>query len=427
MTKVVKVYLLCNVTDRDGKKVDYKVVNRILWDLQNETQVVKNKTVQLCWEWFNFQSEYKNKHGDYPKPGNILHYTALDGYANNKLKIGNSLHSGSLTTSIRDVCKHFRRDTKEYIKGTKALVNYKQNQPLDLHNRSITLKHADDNFVFTLALLNKAGNDKYNIQRFEFTPLVKDKSTRCILERCIDGIYKISASELMYDRKKKMWKLNLNYTFTSESTLELDKDTILGVDLGVSKPIVASMYGDKSRFIIQGNEILAFRAKVEQRKKALQKQSRYCGNGRVGHGIKTRTQSIDKLSTKIACFRETTNFKYAKALVEYAVKNNCGTIQMEDLSGISSDDAFLKQWSYFDLQQKITNKAAEYGIEITKINPKYTSQRCSKCGFIHKDNRLTQSKFECLQCGFKENADYNASQNISIRDIDKIIESANIK
>lgn len=427
MTKVVKVYLLCNVTDRDGKKVDYKAVNRILWDLQKETRAVKNKAVQLCWEWFNFQSEYKNNHGEYPKPENILHYKALDGYINNKLKTGNSLYSRNLSTSLRDVCKHFRKDTKAYIKGTKALVNYKQNQPLDLHNLSITLKYTDDNFVITLALLNKTGKDKYNIQRFDFIPLVKDKAVRCIVERCVDGIYKISASELMYDCKKKMWKLNLSYTFTSDLTTELDKDTILGVDLGISKPIVASVYGDKSRFIIQGNEILAFRAKVEQRKKALQKQSRYCGKGRVGHGIKTRMQSTDKLNNKISCFRETTNFKYAKALVEYAVKNNCGTIQMEDLSGISSDDAFLKQWSYFDLQQKITNKAAEYGIEVVKINPEYTSQRCSKCGFIHKNNRPTQSKFECLQCGFKENADYNASQNISIRDIDKIIESANIK
>ena len=63
----------------------------------------------------------------------------------------------------------------------------------------------------------------------------------------------------------------------------------------------------------------------------------------------------------------------------------------------------------------------------TWINRIGITQRCSKCGFIHKDNRPTQSKFECLQRGFKENADYNASQNISIRDIDKIIESANIK
>ena len=35
-----------------------------------------------------------------------------------------------------------------------------------------------------------------------FRAVVKDKSQRDILERCIDGIYKISASKLIYDKKK---------------------------------------------------------------------------------------------------------------------------------------------------------------------------------------------------------------------------------
>ena len=79
---------------------------------------------------------------------------------------------------------------------------------------------------------------------------------------------------------------------------------------------------------------------------------------------------------------------------------------------------------------KIENKAKEVGIDVIYIDPKFTSQRCSKCGYIHTDNRPEQSKFKCLSCGFEANADYNASQNISIRDIDKIIQkslSANIK
>jgi transposase len=48
------------------------------------------------------------------------------------------------------------------------------------------------------------------------------------------------------------------------------------------------------------------------------------------------------------------------------------------------------------------------------INPKYSSQRCSSCGFIHEDNRISQSKFICLECKVEMNADYNASKNISI-------------
>ena len=75
---------------------------------------------------------------------------------------------------------------------------------------------------------------------------------------------------------------------------------------------------------------------------------------------------------------------------------------------------------------KIENKAKENGIKFVKIAPQYTSQRCSKCGYIHADNRPDQPTFECLKCGYKENADYNASQNIAIKDIDKIIEASDI-
>lgn len=106
---------------------------------------------------------------------------------------------------------------------------------------------------------------------------------------------------------------------------------------------------------------------------------------------------------------------------------------MEDLSGITQDaDRFLKDWTYYDLQTKIKYKAEEHGIKVKLIKPRYTSQRCSKCGYIDSDNRKTQAHFLCLKCGFECNADYNASQNISIEDIDLIIEQelksgANVK
>lgn len=142
---------------------------------------------------------------------------------------------------------------------------------------------------------------------------------------------------------------------------------------------------------------------------------------------KKRTEPALNIGNKIARFRDTTNHKYSRALIEYAVKKGCGTIQMEKLTGITSSitsksDRFLKDWTYYDLQTKIENKAKEVGINVVYIAPKYTSQRCSKCGYIHKDNRPNQAKFRCLECDFERNADYNASQNIGIKNIDKIIE-----
>lgn len=430
MIRVVRIYLYCDVLDKNGNSVDYKTANSILWELQKETRLIKNKTVQLCWEWFNFQSDYKDKYGKYPIDKDILNRT-LFGHIYRCLAPNSQLNTNNVATSINAVCKQFKRDIKDYRKGTKSIREYKQDQPIDIEGRGIRIAYTDGEFKITLPMLNKTAIEECNINQFTFKAVVADKSTRTILERCHDGIYKISASKLIYDKTRKkdkpMWRLDLCYTCETTRLSDLDEGTILGVDLGVAKPIVASVYGDKTRFVIDSNEILAFRARIEQRKKVLGRQTKYCGDGRVGHGIKKRTEHVHKMADKVACFRETTNFKYAKALVNYAVKHHCGTIQMEDLTGITENDTFLKQWSYFDLQQKIINKAAEFGIKVIKVDPAYTSQRCSKCGFIHKDNRITQSQFKCLQCGFKENADYNASQNISIKDIDKIIELANVK
>ena len=43
----------------------------------------------------------------------------------------------------------------------------------------------------------------------------------------------------------------------------------------------------------------------------------------------------------------------------------------------------------------------------------YTSQKCSRCGHIDKENRQTQEKFVCTQCDFELNADHNAAINIA--------------
>ena len=47
------------------------------------------------------------------------------------------------------------------------------------------------------------------------------------------------------------------------------------------------------------------------------------------------------------------------------------------------------------------------------VNPKYTSQRCHRCGHIARGNRKGQSTFKCCECGYELNADLNASRNIS--------------
>ena len=423
MNKVVKLALISETYDKDGNEVDYKEINKLLWELQKQTREIKNKSIQLCWEYNNFSCDYYKKNGVYPKEKDILSYT-LSGFVNDKFKTGNDLYSGNCSTTIRTVCTEFNNSKSDFIKGDRSIISYKSNQPLDIHKKCIKVDYENGIFKVRLNLLNRPAFKRRNFSNTEisFKILVKDNSTKTILERCIDGIYGISASKLIYNQKKKQWFLNLSYSFEAKEIATLDKDKILGVDLGIALPICASVYGDLDRFTIKGGEIEHFRKSIESRKRSLLQQGKVCGDGRIGHGIHTRNKPAYNIEDKIARFRDTANHKYSRALIDYAVRNGCGTIQMENLKDITEEkDPFLKNWTYFDLQQKIEYKAKEKGIKVVYIAPKYTSRRCSKCGHIDKDNRLTQANFVCLNCGYKENADYNASQNIAIKDIDKII------
>ena len=67
------------------------------------------------------------------------------------------------------------------------------------------------------------------------------------------------------------------------------------------------------------------------------------------------------------------------------------------------------------IKQKLNDFEERFGINITYVNPAYTSQTCSSCRYVDKRNRKTQEKFECLMCGKKINADINASRNIGVR------------
>ena len=53
-----------------------------------------------------------------------------------------------------------------------------------------------------------------------------------------------------------------------------------------SCPLVASVFGDRDRFIIKGGEIEKFRKSVEARRRSMLEQTKYCGDGRIGHGRK---------------------------------------------------------------------------------------------------------------------------------------------
>jgi putative transposase len=50
---------------------------------------------------------------------------------------------------------------------------------------------------------------------------------------------------------------------------------------------------------------------------------------------------------------------------------------------------------------------------VEKIDPAFTSQRCSECGHVAAGSRESQALFRCTACGYTGHADVNAARNIA--------------
>ncbi len=181
--------------------------------------------------------------------------------------------------------------------------------------------------------------------------------------------------------------------------------TFLGVDRGINNAVVAS-----DNTFYSSNHIKNVKYKYQYLRKSLQSK-----------GTRRCKRKLKALAGRERRFMTEENCRIAKWLV--AKPFDC--IVLEDLKGIKTnskkDRRIGKQarkkfanWAYYQLEQTMENKALEAGKMVLFVNPKYTSQRCSRCGHVAKSNRHG-SEFVCKRCGFSIHADLNAARNISDR------------
>ncbi len=100
------------------------------------------------------------------------------------------------------------------------------------------------------------------------------------------------------------------------------------------------------------------------------------------------------------------------------IVNRFGIICIEDLSinkikenNFRSINRSIGDVAWGQFAQYLSYKAENAGRQIVKVNPAFTSQDCSKCGY-RQAKKLPDRVHHCSNCGFKIDRDHNASLNI---------------
>lgn len=217
-------------------------------------------------------------------------------------------------------------------------------------------------------------------------------------------------------RSAGCWYISIQVEIAQEVSVH-PKSNILGIDLGISKFVATSegnYKGSISPYRLMEN-------KLQKHQRILSKKKRYSSNW------KKQQRKLQKCHAKIANIRKDFQHKLSTIL-----SKNHATIVVEDLkiknisatakgtlenpgknvaakSGLNK--SILDQgWGEFIRQLKY--KLNWLGGKLLEVPARHTSQKCCVCKHVSQDNRKTQSKFLCVNCGHQENADINAAKNI---------------
>ncbi len=305
------------------------------------------------------------------------------------------------------VKKDFKTSLKNGLaKGERTITNYKRNYPLLTRGRDLKFQYKDDDIIIKwvnkIAFKVVLGSGKIKENKIEL---------QHTLHKIIDKEYKVGQSSLQFDRNNNLI-LNLNLDIPYKPKTEVVEGRTLGVDLGIKYPAYMCLSDDtyKREHIGSIDDFLRIREQMQDRRRKLQHDLKFIKGGK---GRNKKMQALDRLRDKEKNFATTYNHMISKNVVEFAKKNQCEYINMEKLTKDGFNNVILRNWSYYQLQQYIEYKAEREGIKVRYIDPSYTSQTCARCGHVDKENRQTQEKFICTECGFELNADHNAAINIA--------------
>ena len=311
----------------------------------------------------------------------------------------------TLSAVTQKVKKDFSTALKNGMaKGERTSTNYKRTFPLITRGRNLTF-YEQDGDIFIKWVNKIVFKVVFNARKENTLEL------QHTLQKVINGEYKLSQSSLEFDRNNNLI-LNLTIDIPFKQEDNLIKDRVLGVDLGVKYPAYVCLNDDtyKREHIGEALELIKQREQYQARRRRTQQQLK---NVKGGKGRHKKLKNLDRLSDCERNFAKTYNHMISKRIVEFAKKHKCEYIHLEKLTKDGFDNTILRNWSYYELQQMIEYKADRLGIKVRYVNPAFTSQTCSRCGNIDKENRQTQETFVCTKCGFKLNADHNAAINIA--------------
>ena len=278
-------------------------------------------------------------------------------------------YMGMISSVLQNVQKMYADDRKKGM-WNKSLRSYKNNMPIPIKASLYrNLRFAE----YTDSEGKQHTGCFFEVMGIPFQMRFgRDRSgNRLIVERIIDGEYKMCTSSIVVDKKKTFLLLCADIP---KRETKVDEKKSLFAFLGVMNPIVCTCDVNAFREYDSGMKVWEIGTKEEfnYRRRQIQEATRRCQmNNRYstgGKGRRKKCKAIDRWHDKELHYVDTRLHTYSRMLVDLAVKHGCGKIvlmnQEEREKKAKEDEFVLRNWSYYGLKEKIAYKSKLANIKL---------------------------------------------------------------
>lgn len=193
--------------------------------------------------------------------------------------------------------------------------------------------------------------------------------------------------------------------------------SMVGLDAGVAKLATLS----------DGTVFEPVNSFKKNQKKLARLQRQLSRKVKFSNNWQKQKRKIQRLHSRIANIRRdylhkvttTVSKNHAMIVIEDLKVSNmsksaAGTVSQpgRNVRAKSGLNRSILDQGWYEMRRQLVYKQLWRGGQVLAVPPAYTSQRCACCGHTAKENRLSQSKFECQVCGYTANADVNGARNI---------------
>ena len=191
----------------------------------------------------------------------------------------------------------------------------------------------------------------------------------------------------------------------------------VGIDMGVARFATLS----DGTFYAPVNSFKRHETRLRKAQQALSRKVKFSNNGkkakarlqrihaRIGN---VRRDFLHKTSTTIS--KNHAMVCIEDLPVRNMSKSAAGTIEQpgRNVSAKSGLNKSILDQGWFEFRRQLDYKLAWLGGWLVAVPPQNTSRTCPCCGHVSADNRQTQARFACVECGFEENADVVGAINV---------------